>query len=267
MTGVFPMKVLVRGAGEMASGVGSILHRAGFQVAFTEIDAPMCVRRTVSFCEALWRGRARVEDLEAVLAGSPAEVKSAWNQNLMSVLVDPDLTCLPDLNPDILVDATLAKKNLGLHMDMAPLTIGLGPGFCAGRDAHIVVETNRGHNLGRLILQGEAEPNTGSPGVIAGESLKRVLRAPADGVVETDLDIGVSVEKGMEVLRISGIPLYTALGGVLRGLIRPGSRVVKGLKVGDVDPRGDLGYCYTISDKARAVGGAVLTATLSRLNR
>ncbi|MFH1138557.1 MAG: selenium-dependent molybdenum cofactor biosynthesis protein YqeB [Pseudomonadota bacterium] len=223
----FSLKVLIKGAGEMASGVGSVLHRAGFRVAFTEIRPPLCVRRTVSFCEALYGGRMKVEDLEAVLASDIRDIETAWDRGVMAVVVDPDMSILSSLKPDMLIDATVAKKNLGLRMDMAELTVGLGPGFSAGRDVHVVVETNRGHDLGRLIHDGAAAPNTGEPGLIAGQSVRRVLRAPIPGRVETDLEIGAMVREGQEILRVDGRPVQASLTGVLRGLIRPGSRVEK----------------------------------------
>ena len=251
----------------MASGVAVRLHRSHFKVVMTDIAAPLCVRRTVSFSEAVPDGSMTVEDCRAELADSPAGVFAAWSAGNMAVLVDPDMNCLPEIHPAVVVDAVLAKKNLGLTMDAAGLVVALGPGFTAGRDAHVVIETNRGHNLGRLLYQGEAAPNTGVPGVIAGESVRRVLRAPADGMLETDMDIGDTVEAGQMVGMVSGQPMKAEIGGVLRGLIRPGTKVWSGLKAGDVDPRGDRAYCWTVSDKARAIGGAVLEAILAEVNQ
>jgi len=261
------LKVLVRGAGEMASGVGLSLNHAHFQVVFTEIETPLSIRRGVSFCEALYRDRMVVEDGEAVRAEDPDQVLKAWSAGKMAVLVDPDLKCLPRLEPQVVVDAVLAKKNLGLTMNLADLIIALGPGFTAGQDAHVVVETNRGHNLGRLIYHGQAEPDTGVPGEIAGETGRRVLRAPAEGGLETDHEIGDRVRAGEIVARVAGRPVRSELEGVLRGLIRPGTLVRPGLKIGDVDPRGRREFCWTVSDKARAVGGAVLEAILRRFNQ
>lgn len=185
----------------------------------------------------------------------------------MAVLVDPDMTLIPALEPGVVVDAVLAKKNLGLNMAAADLVVALGPGFTAGRDAHVVVETNRGHHLGRLIYKGQAEPDTGRPAEISGESSRRVLRAPAEGVFETDLEIGAKVEAGQEAARVDGRPVKAELNGVLRGLIRPGTHVRPGLKIGDVDPRGKKEYCWTVSDKARAIGGSVLEAVLEHYNQ
>ena len=267
MTNLSDCKILIRGAGEMASGVAVCLIHSGFKVVMTEIAEPLCVRRAVSFCEAIRHDRMKVEGLEAVLVRSPSDVFPAWDQGLTAVLIDPEMICLPVIRPDVLVEATLAKRNMGLRRDMAELVIALGPGFSAGRDADIVVETNRGHNLGRLMTQGEAEPNTGRPGVIHGEDLRRVLRAPTDGVLETDLEIGVSVQAGQAVARVADRPIHSELQGVLRGLIQPGIKVWSGLKVGDIDPRGRPDFVTTVSDKARAIGGAVLTAILHHWNR
>lgn len=265
--GLKALKVLIRGAGEMASGVGVRLHKANLRVVFTEISEPLCVRRTVSFTEALHQGRATVENVEAVSVSSPDEVPALWNQGRTAVLIDPQLASLSVLKPDVIVDAILAKKNLGLRPDLAPLVIGLGPGFTAGRDARIVIETNRGHDLGRLIFDGQAAPNTGVPGTLGGQSIKRVLRAPADGRFETELDIGVSVVQGQQIGRVGDSPVYSGLDGILRGMIRPGTKVFKGLKIGDVDPRGQKDYCWSVSDKARAIGGSVLEAIMGHFNR
>jgi xanthine dehydrogenase accessory factor len=265
--GLKGLKIVLRGAGEMASGVGVRLHRSGFRVVFTEIAAPLCVRRLASFSPALDRGWAEVEGCMAVKAETAGEAVDAWAAGRMAVLVDPDLTCLPALAPEVLVDAALAKHNLGLRKGMAELVVALGPGFTAGVDADVVIETNRGHNLGRLIHEGRADANTGSPGEIQGETLRRVLRAPADGLVETDLDVCSMVKEGQTVMTVGGKPVKSELNGILRGLIKPGVMVWAGLKVGDVDPRGDPSYCRTISDKARAIGGSVLEAILHHFNR
>jgi xanthine dehydrogenase accessory factor len=261
------LRILIRGAGEMASASAVLLVRSGFRVVMTETAAPRSVRRGVSFCEAVYEGRQRVEGIEMVLAPSPDQANDLWNQGRPALLVDPDLASLAVFRPDVLVDAAMAKRNLGTTITLAPLVVALGPGFSAGRDCHRVVETNRGHNLGRLIDQGEAQANTREPGVIAGESLRRVLRAPAHGILRTEAVIGQSVAAGQIVADVEGQPIHTELSGVLRGLVRPGTLVHPGYKVGDVDPRGVREYCFTISDKARTVAGAVLEAILERFNR
>ncbi len=261
------LRILVRGAGEMASGVAVRLFRSNFSVALTEIPTPLCIRRGVSFCEALFHERVSVEGCDAVMARNPDQVHRAWSEGIMAVIVDPDLTELSAIKPDVVVDAVLAKANLNLNKDLAELVVALGPEFTAGRDAHVVVETNRGHNLGRLLYSGQADPDTGVPGDIAGQSARRVLRAPADGPFETDLEIGAKVKAGQAVAHVDGRPVVSELDGVLRGLIRPGVPVWSGLKIGDVDPRGEREYCRTVSDKARAIGGSVLEAILAHFNR
>jgi len=265
--GLRHLPVLIRGAGEMASGVAHCLFQAGFYVLMTEVPHPQAVRRAVSFCEAVHEGTKTVEGVTARLAEAPAGVPEILDRGEIPVLVDPQMKCLADFRPLVLVDALLAKRNTGLRRDMAPLTIGLGPGFSAPDEVHLAIETNRGHNLGRLIYQGSPEPNTGVPGDIAGQGLQRVLRAPADGLFEAACRLGDTVAKGQVVATVSGLPVTSQLAGVLRGLIRPGTLVSKGLKVGDVDPRGNVAYLDTISEKARAIGGAVLEGIMAAFNR
>lgn len=259
--------VLVKGAGEMASGISHRLTRCRFKVCMTEIPEPHAVRREVSFCEAIHDGEKTVEGLTATVANSYEEIVEVWRKNYIPIIIDPEATIKDVLNPAVLVDAILAKRNLGTRITDAPLVIGVGPGFCAGKDVHLVVESNRGHNLGRVISQGEAEENTGVPGVIAGFSIERVLRAPRDGALQTVKHIGDMVEVGDVIGSVEGMPIQAGIKGVIRGLLRDGTTVWKGMKAGDIDPRGIKGHCYTISDKARAVGGGVLEAILSHLNR
>lgn len=259
--------VLIRGAGEMASGVAWRLQQSHFRVVLTEIPEPLAVRREVSFCEALYEGRKTVEGVEGVRISSPAEAAAIWESRRIPLLIDPDLTRVGVLNPDVLVDAILAKKNSGTRISDAPWVIGLGPGFRAGRDAHLVVETNRGHNLGRLYTEGEAEADTGEPGLIGGYASERVLRAPAAGRLTAIKAIGDPVEAGEPVALVAGQPVPSRIRGILRGLIRDNTSVPARLKIGDVDPRGDRTYCYTISEKARAIGGSVLEGILRHYNQ
>lgn len=261
------LRVLVRGAGEMATGIAHRLFRSHLRVALTEIPEPLAVRRAVSFCEAVWDGACEVEGVRARRVDSAAELDPVLDAGAVPVLVDPGLACLGAWQPHVLLDATLAKRNLGTHRDLAELVVGFGPGFTAGDDVDLVIETNRGHDLGRLIFAGQAEPNTGVPGDTAGYSVERVLRAPADGVFEALAELGDPVTAGQVVARVAGLEVRAQIPGVLRGLLRPGVRVTRGLKAGDVDPRGDRGHCFTISEKARALGGAALEAILSRFNR
>ena len=258
--------VLVKGAGEMASGISHRLTRCRFKVCMTEIPEPHAVRREVSFCEAIHDGEKTVEGLTAVVASSYEQIVEAWRENYIPIIIDPEATIKDVLNPAVLVDAILAKKNLGTRITDAPLVIGVGPGFYAGKDVHLVVESNRGHNLGKAISRGEAEGNTGIPGVIAGFSIERVLRAPRDGTLHANKHIGDVVEVGDVIGSVEGMPIQAGIKGVIRGLLRDGTTVWKGMKAGDIDPRGIKGHCYTISDKARAVGGGVLEAILSHLN-
>jgi xanthine dehydrogenase accessory factor len=261
------LTILIRGAGEMASGVAWRLYQSHFKVLLTEIPHPMAVRRMVSFCEAVYEGTKKVEGVETILISSADQVHATWQADRIPLLIDPDLKQALSLKPDVLVDAILAKTNTGTRMDQAPLVIALGPGFKIGVDAHLVIETNRGHNLGRILTAGEAEANTGVPGNIGGYTSERVLRAPAEGILQIHKEIGDLVEPGETVADVSGLPIEARIKGVLRGLIRDKTPVPAGLKVGDVDPRGNLDYCHTISEKARAIAGGVLEGILRHYNQ
>ena len=252
--------VVVRGAGDLGTGCIVRLVRAGFRVVALETARPSAIRRTVSLSEAVWDGAACVEGVRAIRCES---VPDAWSPgDPVPILEDPECRSVELLSPVALVDAIVAKRNLGTRLDMAPVVVALGPGFEAGRDAHAVVETNRGHDLGRVILRGAAEANTGVPGLVAGQDRARVLHAPVPGRVETLRSIGDAVEAGDALLSLEGEVLRTPVGGVVRGLIRPGFAAYAGLKVADVDPRGVREHCFSVSDKARAVGGGVLEALL-----
>jgi len=260
--------VFIKSAGEMASGIAWRLYQAHIRrLVMIDLPAPLAVRRRVSFCEALLDGQKRVEGVVAVPCHDRAGIEAAWAQETIAVIPYPDRERLGDLVPDVVVDAILAKRNLGTSRDEAGLVIGLGPGFEAGHDVDLVVETHRGHDLGRVLQSGSALANTGIPGAMAGVTHQRVLRAPATGRFETDREIGAAVQAGEAIGRIAGIPVVAQVGGILRGLIRPGVEVREGVKIGDIDPRGEVAYCDTISDKARALGGAVLEALLRHANR
>ena len=260
--------VLIRGAGEMASGVAHRLHRSHFNVCMLEIPHPIAVRREVSFCEAIYEGEKEVEGVRSKFISGPEEIHSVWQEEKIPVLVDPDgEKTRRFIKPDVLIDAIMAKKNLGAHIKKAPLVIGLGPGFCAEKDVHIVIETNRGHDLGRLILKGTAEPDTGIPGNIGGYTVERVLRTMKRGVFHPQKGIGDRVNKGLVVAVVDDFPVMAKISGIVRGLIREGVEVKKGMKVGDIDPRGKRESCFTISDKARAIGGGVLEAILYWFNK
>ena len=261
------LSVVIKGGGEMASAVAWRLYMANIRrVVLLEIDQPVAVRRRVAFCEAVFDGHQTVEGVAAVKADGRDAVHELWSQGKLAVCVDPQWELIKTIRSDVLVDAILAKKNLGTTPMDAPLVIALGPGFSAGRDAHMVIETNRGHNLGRIIICGSAEADTGIPGSIAGHAEKRVLRAPTAGVFRACHEIGDLIQTGETTGFVNGTPVCAQLDGVLRGLIRSGSRVTPGLKIGDIDPRKTVEYCTTISDKARAIAGAVLEAVLRAYN-
>lgn len=259
--------VLVRGAGDLATGVIARLSRSGFLVAALESGRPTAIRRRVALSECVYEGVAVVEGVRAVLVRDAEELLSRAAPLLVPVLPDPDGVSIAAIAPLALVDAILAKRNLGTSLRLAPIVIALGPGFVAGVDAHAVVETNRGHDLGRVLLEGPAASDTGLPGLVGGYGAERVVRAPAAGRVEVLRDIGAIVRRGEPILAVEGpgrrIVASSPLEGRIRGMIRAGSEVSAGLKVADVDPRGGAVDPGTISDKARAVAGGVLEALLA----
>jgi xanthine dehydrogenase accessory factor len=254
--------IIIRGGGDIGTGVAHMLYRSGFNIVVLEIETPTVIRRKVSFAQAVFDGKTAVEGVTAVKADTREEIYAIWQEGNIPVFVDPKCSILSEIKADVLVDATLAKKNTDMHKDLAPITIALGPGFKAGEDVDIVIETRRGHNLGRLIFEGRAEPDTGNPEAVRGYSEQRVLRAPCDGRVTNVLDIGDEVKKGETVCYVDKKPVSSPIDGVIRGVIMNKIHVVKGFKIGDVDPRGIKESCYTISDKARAIGGGVLEAVL-----
>ena len=261
------MRVLIRGAGDLASGIALRLHRSGMEVAMTDIAAPTAIRRTVAFSQAIVAGEWTVEDVTAVRCETAAEARCLMATGRIPVFVDPECRIRVELRPDALVDAILAKRNLGTTLQDAPLVIGVGPGFTAGVDCHAAVETMRGHTLGRVLYEGSPLPNTNIPGLIGGFAGERVLRAPADGVFTATRSIGDMVEAGDTVGTVAGKPMVCTIGGVLRGLLADGVVAFAGMKAGDVDPRGVREYCFTASDKALAIGGGVLEAILGLSGR
>lgn len=255
------MLVLIRGAGDIATGIALRLYRAGFQIVMTEIRQPTAIRRTVAFSEAMLTGETQVEGVTAKRAeiGDVAELLA---KGFVPVLADPEAESIARLHPQVVVDAILAKRNLGTKITDAPVVVAVGPGFTAGKDCHAVVETMRGHTLGRVIYEGSALPNTAIPGLIGGFAGERVLRAPDDGIFHPTHKIGDLVEAGDTVGHVNGKPMTCTISGVLRGILPEGVPVHKGMKSGDVDPRGEKANCTTASDKALAVGGGVLEAIL-----
>lgn len=254
--------VLIKGAGDLASGVAARLYRCGFPVVMTELPNPLMVRRTVSFGEAVYEGEVDVEGITARRVDDAASATLALGAGIIPVVVDPRGASLDMLRPAVLVDAIMAKRNTGTTRAQAQLVIALGPGFIAGVDCHAVIETNRGHCLGRVILEGAAEPDTGRPGSIGGKTDERILRAPAAGTVRGRAEIGDRVVAGQVVASVEGQEVRAGTDGVLRGLVRPGALVRAGEKIGDVDPRAAPEHCYLISDKSLAIAGGVLEAIL-----
>lgn len=256
--------IVVRGGGDLATGVVHRLWSAGLRVLVLEAEQPAAIRRQVSLCEAVYEGETTVEGVRGIRVESLGEAEAVWAQNAVPVLVDPKGTCLPAAKPAVLVDAIIAKKNLGTTRAMAPLTIALGPGFAAGQDVDFVVETKRGHKLGRIIREGTAAPNSGVPGVIGGYGAERVIHAQAAGIFRNLHSIADFVEAGEAIAEIetpegTRLSVTTQIPGILRGLLRDGYPVTSGFKVADVDPRrAELENCFLISDKARCIAGSVL---------
>jgi xanthine dehydrogenase accessory factor len=256
--------VLIKGAGDLATGVGHRLWQAGFDVVMLELPRPLVVRRAASFAAAVYEGRTCVEGVTASLCSDFAQLEGLRSRRMIPVLTGPGVELLQRLQVGTLVDAIMAKRNTGTTISDAPLVLGLGPGFSAGIDAHAVIETNRGTNLGKVIYSGSAEPDTAVPGEIGGAGPERLLKAPVNGIFMPLKQIGDIIEKGETVAFIDDAPVTAGIGGLLRGLLYPGLIVKKGLKVGDIDPRGAEIDPRVISDKARAVGGGVLEAIMHR---
>jgi xanthine dehydrogenase accessory factor len=255
--------VLIRGAGDLASGVAARLERSGFPVVMTELPQPLMVRRTVCFGEAVYAREIRIEEITARLAPDADTALSLAAAGVIPVLVDPDGRCRARLMPHVVVDGIMAKRNTGTRITDAPLVIALGPGFIAGEDCHAVIETNRGHFLGRVIWDGSAEADTRTPAEIGGRKEQRALHAPVSGILRAHARIGDRLDAGDLIATVGGEPMRATFPGVLRGLIHDGLTVSAGLKIGDVDARATVEHCFTISDKSLAVAGGVLEAILS----
>lgn len=257
-------RLIVRGGGDLASGVIHRLYRSGYHVLVLEGRKPSAIRRRVAFCEAVYDGEAAVEGVVSQLISDISQCEEVWKAGKIPVMVDETGEAIKKMKPDAVIDAILAKKNLGTTREMAPLTIGLGPGFEAGKDVDYVVETQRGHNLGRIITEGPAAANTGVPGIIAGYGKERVIHSPAAGVIHNIAQIADLVEKDQVIAMVGETPVYASLTGVLRGIIKEGYEVPEGMKIADIDPRKEQKKnCDTISDKARCIAGSVLEILLS----
>lgn len=263
--------IVVRGGGDLATGTIHRLWSAGLRVLVLEAEHPAAIRRQVSLCEAVYEGETTVEGLRAVRVELLEAAEAVWAENAVPVLVDPKGSCLEQARPAVLIDAIIAKKNLGTTREMAPLTIALGPGFVAGRDVDVVVETKRGHKLGRIIREGAAAPNSGVPGIIGGYGAERVIHAPEAGIFRNRHAIADLVTAGETIAVIempdgNTVPVTTQIDGILRGLLRDGYPVTRGFKVADVDPRrSELENCFLISDKARCIAGSVLELVAAEL--
>jgi len=258
--------VLIRGGGEVASGVAHKLARAHLRVCLTETAEPLAVSRGVAFCEAIYDKEKEVEGIVARRVGSAADIHKLWREGQIPIIVDPGARMKSILNPQVVVDAIMAKKNLGTKSSDAPMVIGLGPGFRAGRDVHVVVETNNSERLGRVILKGRAEKDTGIPVAIGGLTHERALHAAVAGLFQTDRDIGDLANAGEAVATVAGQPVKAEIDGIIRALLRSGTMVEKGTKLGEIDPSGDREDCYTIRPRVRAIAGGVLEAILMRYN-
>ena len=254
---------VVRGGGDLATGIIYRLWRTGFRVLCLEIQRPLVVRRTVSAASAIFDGNITVDGMPVKRINTPNDI---FLHEGVSIIVDPDALSVDVLKPFLLVDSIMAKRNIGTHMKMAPLVIGIGPGFVAKKDVHYVVETKRGHYLGRLIEEGTAIPDTGIPGVEMGYSIERLLRAPCDGYIDHKKDIGDHVEPGDLIGKLGREEIRATIPGMLRGLIHPSVYVKKGLKIGDIDPRNVRGHCFSITDKALAISGGVLEAVCREIS-
>jgi xanthine dehydrogenase accessory factor len=256
------LRILIKGAGEMATGIAHRLYMANMRhIVMTEIDRPLTVRRTVAFSEAVYEGQWQVEGVTAGLVKDYDEILKVWNEKRVAVIVDAEWKIIGVFKPHVVVDAIMAKRNIGTTKEEAPIVIGVGPGFNAPSDVHAIIESNRGHDLGRVIYNGFAEPHTGIPGPVMGYTKKRVLRSPASGMAKGVRAIGDEIKKGEIVLYIDNVPVYAPLNGIVRGIIRD-IYVKADEKIGDIDPRGIKVYCYTITEKARAIGGGVLEAIM-----
>jgi xanthine dehydrogenase accessory factor len=259
------LRVLIRGGGEMATGIAHRLHRCHMRVFITEIAMPTSVRRNVAFAEAVYEGAQTVEGVKAVRVGSCDQAYAAWEQDQIPIFVDPEARIRAILKTAVIVDAIMAKKNGAAKLIDAPIVIGVGPGFTAGSDVHAVVESNRGHHLGRVIWNGAAESDTGIPAPVDGYTASRVLRVPQSGIFNALRAIGDVIAIGEPVAKVNDEFIKAKISGQIRGLLRNGIQVQQGIKAGDIDPRGERGYCDSISDKSRAIAGGVLEAVLHSL--
>ncbi|WP_195989245.1 selenium-dependent molybdenum cofactor biosynthesis protein YqeB [Clostridium sp. D53t1_180928_C8] len=261
------MLVVIKGAGDLATGIAYRLKKSGFDVIMTEIDKPTTVRRTVAFSQAIFDNEVEIEGIKGIKVRNINEIYDQIKKNNIPIIIDEKADIIKELKPEVVVDSIIAKKNLGTSIKDAPIVIGVGPGFEAKVDCHLVVETKRGHYLGKVIEHGTAIPNTGVPGNIGGYTKERIIRASADGKIKPVVSIGDFVIKGQVVAYIDGVEVLAEIDGIVRGMLQEGIEVFKGMKSGDIDPRCEKDHCFTISDKARSIGGGVLEAIMYLSNK
>lgn len=257
------MLVVIKGAGDLATGIAHRLKKSGFDIVMTEINRPTTVRRTVAFSQAIFDNEVDIEGIKGVKVNDINEIYKEIKEGNIPVIVDEKASIIKELKPEVVVDAIIAKKNIGTSINDAPIVIGVGPGFEAKIDCHLVVETKRGHYLGKVIESGSAIPNTGVPGNIGGYTKERIIRASSDGKIKPVVAIGDVVKKGQVVAYVNEVEVPAEIDGIVRGMLQEGIEVFKGMKSGDIDPRCEKDHCFTISDKARSIGGGVLEAIMS----
>lgn len=256
------MIVLIKGAGDLATGIAYRLKKSGFDVVMTEINNPTTVRRTVAFSQAIFDDEIEIEGIKGVKVNNINEIHKEIEKGNIPIIIDKEANIIKELKPKVVVDAIIAKKNLGTNINDAPIVIGVGPGFEAKKDCHLVIETKRGHYLGKVIEEGSAIPNTGVPGNIGGYTKERIIRASSNGKIRPVVKIGDYVKKDEVVAYIDDVEVLAEIDGIVRGMLQEGIEVFKGMKSGDIDPRCEKNHCFTISDKARSIGGGVLEAIM-----
>ncbi len=256
------MLVVIKGGGDLATGIAHRLKMSGFKVVITEIERPTVIRHTVAFASAVYKGQVEVEGLKAILCKDRGEVNKVLDQGHIPVVIDPEASIIKELKPYVVVDAIIAKRNLGTSIGDGRIVIGVGPGFEAGKDVHYVIESKRGHYVGKVLDKGSAIANTGLPGNIGGYTKERIIRAPKEGIFKGKVNIGDVVEKGDIVGFVDETPILAQMPGIIRGMLIGQMEVTVNFKCGDIDPTCELDHCFTISDKARAIGGGVLEAIM-----
>lgn len=260
-------KILIKGAGDLASGIAWRLKRAGFNILMTEIARPLTVRLTVSYSNAVYEGETTIEGIKGILVHNYRQAQKVMLGGDIAVIVDETADIRNEFKPNVIIDAIMAKKNINTAINDAPIVIGVGPGFCAGRDCDYVIETKRGHFLGKVIEQGEAIADTGIPGNIGGYTKERIIRSVGAGRFKSIAKIGDSVKKGDIVAYTDERPVYASIDGIIRGMLHDGITVTDNMKCGDIDPRAEKSHCFTISDKSRSIGGGALEAVMYSLIR